>query len=369
MNMTKKKSILIPDSDGSHLMNIVDCFSRKKDFHIHIMSNQKRLPMRYSRFVQRWTYYRDTADNNEWIQKINEVLKKYDIDVILPLSEIVVRRIIANKSLLLNPNKLCLLPELKNFDKARNKWTLYKHLMKFEIPCPKTKLLGTIDKQDYLNFPLIAKPTISLGAGSQIELVKSFNELEDYTNRHSFTEQDNILQEYIEGYDFSCNVLCCSGDIMAYTIQKSENQNSLGFGPQMVYGFVDNARILNLASRLMRSLKWSGIASIDLRYDTKVDDYKVLEINTRFWRSVVGSMYAGINFPVRLSNLTLDGKVINVQSYKHIKFYDMKGYFQFIRKNPLKLLDLSTLKNSTYVIRFFRDPLPYLISFYRKMNS
>ena len=369
MNMLKRKSIFIPDGDGNLLMTIVDCFSRKKGFHIHIMSAQKRLPMRYSRFVQGYTYFEDTAVDVELIKKINEVVREYDIDVILPITEIVIRRIIANKSLLLNPKRLCFLPELKSFDKARNKWALYKHMMEFAIPCPKTKLLEINIKEDYLDFPLVVKPIIGLGGGWQITLIKTFKELEDYFNEHSSSEYNYILQEYIEGCDFSCNVICCNGEITAYTIQKSENQNSLGFGPQMEYRFVVNDRILNIASRLMKSLDWSGIACIDLRYDKQVDDYKILEINTRFWRSVIGSMYAGINFPVMLSNLTLVGNVTKVQDYKHIKFYDMKGYFQLIKKNPLKLLDLSTLKNNTYAIRFFRDPLPYLISFYRKMNS
>ena len=55
-------------------------------------------------------------------------------------------------------------------------------------------------------------------------------------------------------------------------------------------------QVLAVAQRLVAELGWSGIANIDFRVDEAGQPH-VLEINGRYWATLLGSTLAGVNFP------------------------------------------------------------------------
>ena len=55
---------------------------------------------------------------------------------------------------------------------------------------------------------------------------------------------------------------------------------------------------MSAAEKLIRELGWSGVANIDMRFDTPHQTPLVLELNGRYWFSLQGSLIAGINFPL-----------------------------------------------------------------------
>jgi D-aspartate ligase len=48
---------------------------------------------------------------------------------------------------------------------------------------------------------------------------------------------------------------------------------------------------------VMAELHWSGVAHVDLRAHEESGEISIIEINPRFWGSVLGSLHAGVNFP------------------------------------------------------------------------
>ena len=52
----------------------------------------------------------------------------------------------------------------------------------------------------------------------------------------------------------------------------------------------------------MQALKWSGIVNIDFIYDENDKQAKILEVNPRYWQSLLGSLFAGVNFPTAVQN-------------------------------------------------------------------
>jgi len=78
--------------------------------------------------------------------------------------------------------------------------------------------------------------------------------------------------------------------------------------------FVYDERVVQVVERLMRLLNWSGVAHIDLRFDQDEDEIKVIEINGRYWGSLLGSLNAGINFPA-LAVQCCNGVAIEKKTY------------------------------------------------------
>jgi D-aspartate ligase len=61
--------------------------------------------------------------------------------------------------------------------------------------------------------------------------------------------------------------------------------------------FLKSQQVLEVIEELISKLNWTGIASVDLRYDLQEDNVKVLEINPRYWGSLLGALRSGVNFP------------------------------------------------------------------------
>jgi len=121
-------------------------------------------------------------------------------------------------------------------------------------------------------------------------------ELEQFL-RNQEDSADFIIQEFIQCYDLSCSVLCRNGEILAYTIQRGVIPGRERFQPPAGIEFVHQEQVIKNVKRLMQALKWSGIVNIDFIYDENDKQAKILEVNPRYWQSLLGSLFAGVNFP------------------------------------------------------------------------
>ncbi len=361
--MNKNISVLIPDGESHLLFYILSCLTEVKDIEIHVMSNNQRDAMRYSHHLKSFIYYPKVSREEDWISKINTVVAQNEIDVILPIFEKGIRTLIAHKNKIASPQKLVNLPPLNSFDNAVDKWELKKHLAKYKLPYPKSQIIDhNTDIQNLkLSFPLIGKPTKGFGGGMEVFLFNDIDGLSSYLKNPNIPKT-YLLQEYLEGDDYCCNVLCKNGEILAFTIQKGILWGNKKLGPQLGYEFQMNNEVYTLVQQLMRSLKWSGIACVDLRLDCKTGTYFIIEINARFWSSLLGSLFAGVNFPHLLVLETL-GQPIPEQTFKFNRSVNLKGILPLFKKEPRIFLNIHFLWYNTPLKYAIKDPLPMIIKY------
>ena len=113
------------------------------------------------------------------------------------------------------------------------------------------------------------------------------------------------MQSLIEGRDLGINVLCRDGQILAATVQHPIKTSSEPFGTAIGIEFRDDPAAWDVAERLIRELGWSGIANIDMRFDARGKIPLVLELNGRYWFTLLGSLNAGVNFPLLMCEMCL----------------------------------------------------------------
>lgn len=370
--MSSKFSVLIPDGESLLTIYIVNCLCLIDHLKIYVLSNTKNLPIRASRHVHRVSYYTKTDNPLDWITRINQEVKTYKIDLVLPIFEDGIETIIRHKEHL-NQNKLVFLSDLKNFRIANNKWLLFEHLKVNNIPHPKTSKfsIDICSQSELLKFPVIVKPFGITGGGRGVHLFKNEEKLCVYAKAISNTNQ-RIIQEYIEGYDVGCSVLCKDGSILAYTIQKAVMLEKNPFKPLLEVEFIYNEDLLNTVKKLMQSLNWSGVAHIDLRFDKNANLFKVIEINPRFWGSLNASLAAGVNFPYLYCIASLE-QSFKIPEYNQISFLNFKGLSLKIFKNIRVLFNTKYLLNQTEVKYILKDPAPimwkYMIIFQKNVVS
>ncbi|KAA5825609.1 ATP-grasp domain-containing protein [Algibacter amylolyticus] len=351
---SKNISILIPDGEAPVLMIVLNCLSEIKRVKIHVMSDDADIPMKHSKKVYKFYYRPKTESDVDYISNINDITENQDIDLIMPIFEHSIRLITKYKDLIRLPNKLALLPSHSNFEKAINKGTLTEYLKTLGLPYPKSQVIaeGLTPDLSKVDYPILIKPIESPGGGLGIKVFKEESEFLEFLNSND-SKINYLVQDYIEGYDIDCSVLCKNGEVLAYTIQKPNMFGGNKFAPQISFKFVKQDDILNQVKTLMKSLDWSGVAHLDMRFDEKAKNFKVVEINPRFWGSVEASLFAGINFPY-LYYLSSLNKPFETPDYKLIDFMLLKGLVKSIKRDKSQLLKLKFIFNNT--------PIKYMLS-------
>ncbi len=337
------------------------------------MSNKKNMAMKYSRHVHHFSFYPKTKNESGWVENINREIKAHDIDVIMPVFENGIRTLIKHKDLLIDPKKLVDLPTITSFNVAINKWNLSEYLRGNDILGPKSVLIKSsfthFNNSELLNikFPVIIKPNEGYGGGQGVTVFNTIDELNDYLSTNNIT-YDAILQEYIDGDDMGCNVLCKEGEILAFTMQRGIMWNKNIFAPQIGHEFLIDTTLYIQIEHLVKALNWSGVACVDLRYSPMENRFYIIEINTRYWRSLLGSLIAGLNFPYLYTLSSLNLEFPNYE-FKHITYLNLKGLIKRIRINPLFVFDLNFIWNNTPLKFALLDPLPMMYKFVLRQKN
>jgi hypothetical protein len=190
-------------------------------------------------------------------------------------------------------------PDPDTLEIAENKWSLAGFLAEQGLNHPPTLLVAAdasfARAVAEFPFPVLLKPTTG-GYGQGIHAFADRESLLRHLASRS-SDQQLIVQAFLPGEDIDCSVLCERGKIVAHTIQKGFLPAPQPFRPCGGITFLDDNRVLDVARELMNRLKWHGVAHIDMRYDSRGGGPSIIEINPRFWGSLLGSLAAGVNFP------------------------------------------------------------------------
>lgn len=362
--MNSKIHVLIPDGDSTWALSVLSCLSYNPDYKFFVLSNAKRTATKYSRYTTYYKYYQRSSDQ-DWLETLNREIKAHTISVIIPIAENEMQFFISYQNQLDDNAKLISLPSMEAFQTAIHKNKLSYFLKDHQLPHPKFVDFNSVEafmKSSFdLNFPVLMKPLHDKG-GDGILRFDSLDSLNAYLDKIPDSEH-LFMQEYIEGYDIDCSVICLNGEVLAYTIQKGNLSGHSPYAPQLGFNFTHNDKVISLVRELMQKLDWSGVAHIDLRYDQKEEDYKVIEINARFWGSVDGSRVAGINFPELAIQLATQGS-IEKTSFRSIYYMRLKGVLKSIKRKPLFIFKRKYLLNNTEVKSFLKDPMPTVCRFF-----
>lgn len=362
-----KISILIPDGESRFALPLLYCLSRNSDVKVNILSGDPWATIRFSRYRAGYHSYigEPPVDSARKIELIREVVKKTKADIVLPVDQPTIKMLAAHAGAFDGLATVSPLPSVEMFETVADKWLLNGFLVKNNIPAPST-IMYQDDKEferDILNlrFPVLVKPTGGIGGGEGIKIFTDLSELRLYLEHEEQSQKSVIIQSFINGYDIDCSVLCKNGQILAYTIQKGSMPSNKGtFGPPAGVDFLYHEEVYNVVQQLMKALNWSGIAHVDLRYDEDAKQPRIIEINPRFWVSLLGSLFAGVNFPY-LTCLTAMGIDFPMPEYKNIRYMNANARVELLKQRFLHGNNkINPWIGKTRIQYFFKDPLPEL---------
>jgi predicted ATP-grasp superfamily ATP-dependent carboligase len=357
----EKLTVLVLEGEYRLTAAVLFCLSREPRVVIHMVSRDEGSPFRYSRYVRSHHQQPQAQFDASFLVFIQATALQTKAQVLLPVDVEGMRFAIAYRRELEQALRVLPLPSAQAYEIAADKSRLATFMQQHDLPgpCTITDLAHDLGAQlAKLRFPVLLKPTG--GAGGQG--IVRFDDAPALLDAVAQLPPGShfIIQTYLEGYDIDCNVLYHEGRLVAYSIQRGLVENADVYAPTQAIEFVQNEAVLAVVDKLMTALDWNGVAHLDLRYDAASQQINVIEINPRFWLTVVGSaVRARVNFPVLASEAALGRPVAQ-------SAFALGRYIPFA--NFLKYRYASKAKNKvpftwgdTSLLGFLGDPLPKLI--------
>jgi len=206
------------------------------------------------------------ASQAEYTGKLLDLIKKYEVDLIIPTGEHDLYKLSKIRDKMKNLGCKIFVSDPDTVEICQNKLKFYEHLKKTDIPLPLTYSKN-----------MILKP--KRGSGSRgIKIV----ELED-----------RIIQEYLPGKEYTVDVFCdMSSNIINHVIRERVATKA-GISTKSTVLF--DKSISLIVGQLVRHLSIKGPACVQLRNNDKGSPH-VIECNPRLGGGTYISTLAGVNY-------------------------------------------------------------------------
>lgn len=342
------KNILLLGYDSNICLGVSYCLSRMGNYKLFLLTNNKRNAGKYSRFIKKTFYYEQKRLE---ISDINNIIKKEDIHLVFPYDENEGIYISKNTSYIFTDNTKCIwLTDPKNYQIGVNKLLLAKLLFEAKINTPP---FAQNTNEDMLMFelskwngPLIMKPARS-SFGRGIIKFADRHEAQKYIRTNKIDLAQYFFQPFITGSDLTINVIADRGKILYYTIQETPIKTNAVFVSGDDFEFKEDEVAIDLVAKAINHLDWHGIACFDLRRDAKTGELYILEINGRFWASLLAAFKkGGINFPALLAKLSF-GEAVNHPSKIYESQISMRTFIKHALSCDYKKIEMT--KYGTYL--------------------
>jgi protein-tyrosine-phosphatase len=189
------------------------------------------------------------------------------------------------------------------------------------IPVPRSVPISTVDQLGEavatLGFPVVVKPARSVGQGEgqRVQLSVSYAhsraELETQV-RQALRFGAVILQEFFRADGVGIELIADRGVVRhAFQHRRLHEVPLTGGGSSLRISEAVEPALLAASEQLVRALGWHGVAMVEFKYQRATGEFRLMEINGRFWGSLPLAVAAGADFPAMLHELMSTGQVAN----------------------------------------------------------
>lgn len=317
-----------------------------------------------------------SASHEKFVDFLLNEVKSGDYDVLLPVAELTTNKVTENEDKLKQYVRLACAPRsayINAYDKQRTFETAYAQ----NVCMPKTRLSSqTVEEYlETVSFPLIIKPRNGVGSIG----FHKFNTAEEfwpYIKEHEIDLDTYVLQECVE-YEKRLGVIMFvdqHNEICTAYADEVLRWYPLDAGSACLIRSIDHPQVIAESARLLRAMKWQGVAALSFMVDIHTGEAKLLEINGRIPASIRLSAQCGFNVAKQLVQMAYD---MDVTKYpKNTAFGLMTRHTHADIPWFLKSKDRFRFKPSWFswkhtkdIVWWKGDPLPFFAYTLQKLLS
>lgn len=262
-----------------------------------------------SRHVSRHDVLPSLGDDGAFLEALADRARGYD--VILPVSTNVALACAAHRDRL--PARLPL-PALATLRRANDKSAALAVARKAGVPIPVTYAPEDEEELDgvavRVRLPAVVKlrddAGTALAPGQRYAICRTADDVRTAFRRLHALKPFPLIQEKVEGPGYGVGVLAERGLVLASFAHRRVREYPVTGGPSTLCVSVVDDRLTGYAASVIRELEWTGVAMVEFKKD---DDYRLMEVNPRFWGSLPLATRAGVNFPELLCRRAMGEEV------------------------------------------------------------
>lgn len=260
------------------------------------------------------------TDTDAYLDVLEEHVRRFQPDdqrdyVLMPIHEDT--RVIAQFRSRFSPHCTVATPAIEAIEQVDPKHRLIPTASRLGLPIPKTFRISCGEKLEsvipQLRFPVFLKlPHTSGGIG--LHRAESVDKLRaayrDTIDKFDVSNEEHhpIVQESVPGNDYCVTMLLERGELRASLAYRNVKNYPWAGGSGAIRETVEARPCVEIAAKLLGSLKWHGVAEVDFIWNGQADgEAYLIEVNPRFWGGLFHSIESGIDYPWMLFQMMTTG--------------------------------------------------------------
>jgi predicted ATP-grasp superfamily ATP-dependent carboligase len=232
-------------------------------------------------------------------------------DLVIPVSYPMTRALTQRKAEILRFAGLEV-AEIEGIERAANKTAMMQLAERVGVPAPRTFVPSSIEEAtefaSVCGFPVVVKPQRE-SPGRSVRFARNCEELRASLSNHftlaSGDAEQPLLQEFIPGRGCGFFATYQNGVCKRVFMHRRVREYPAGGGVSSCAQSFHDARLETYGRRMLDALRWHGVAMVEFRQDSRDGEFKLLEVNPKFWGSLDLALAAGADFPGDLCQMAL----------------------------------------------------------------
>jgi protein-tyrosine-phosphatase/predicted ATP-grasp superfamily ATP-dependent carboligase len=193
------------------------------------------------------------------------------------------------------------------------------------IPIPPWVRVETIGDIASVGFgwrlPLVLKPLSSFDMAGPATAKRMVRKLYDRdrlaeTVAEMLTQGPLLVQANFSGRGIGVEVVASSGKVLCAFQHERVHEPPHGGGSSYRRSVKLDPRLEDATSRLVQALDYTGVMQAEFRVDAASDRWILVEINGRFWGSLPLAVASGMDFPLGLYQVLVEGNLELPRTYR-----------------------------------------------------
>ncbi len=317
-------TVLITDEHYKHSLGMVRHLGRMGT-HVSVVASAENSLVCRSRYCQEAVL--STGPTVEaYVEATLRAVRRVHYDLVIPVSYAMTLALAQQRAQILRYTHLELV-ESNTIELAGNKVKMTELAGNLGVPAPRTVAPASPDEINNglreLTFPVVIKPRKESPGHPPVRYARNRGELQDLLAGESFSESEApLLQEFIPGR--GCGFFAtyqkgvCKRVFMHRRVREYPATGGVSSCAESFY----DPKLEAYGRRMLDALGWHGVAMVEFRQDSRDGDYKLMEINPKFWGSLDLALAAGADFPDDLCQMALGKSLPFVADYRrNLRFH------------------------------------------------